>query len=234
MIDLSNIDIKGPGKQVWASIDRLAFLKDFPLTPNRKLAGKYGISRTSCYLIGKKLGLEKSHGLTGQFKSGDLSFNKGKKQCEYMSKEAIERTKDTRFKKGRLPHNTLVDGAISIRRDSGTDISYKYIRLEMGVWDLLHRVVWRKHHPTEELTKEDIIMFKDGDQMNCTVENLYKATREECMAKNSITNLSDSSVAAYLSRKDPELKNELLNHKGLLDLKRQQLLLNRKIRKHEH
>jgi hypothetical protein len=30
-----------------------------------------------------------------------------------MSKEAIERTKITRFQKGQLPHNTLEDNAIT-------------------------------------------------------------------------------------------------------------------------
>ena len=61
------------------------------------------------------------------FSKGHVSHNKGKKQHEFMSADAIERTKATRFKKGDEPHNTKHDGCIVQRADT-TGRYYKYIR----------------------------------------------------------------------------------------------------------
>ena len=40
--------------------------------------------------------------------------NKGKKQSEYMTHQAIERTKATRFKKGHLPCALRIDGRLIV------------------------------------------------------------------------------------------------------------------------
>ena len=57
----------------------------------------YNLSESAIANRKNKLGL--SSGITGgQFKKGNIPFNKGKKQIEYMSKEAIEKSKLTRFK----------------------------------------------------------------------------------------------------------------------------------------
>ena len=45
------------------------------------------------------------YGKPYRFKKGEPSPNKGKRQCEFMSASAIEKTKPTRFKKGQTPHN---------------------------------------------------------------------------------------------------------------------------------
>ena len=109
-----------------------------------------------------------------QFKKGQIPFNKGKKQTEFMSKESIEKSKATRFKKGQLPHNTKYDGNISIRKSHG--IPYKYIRIELGKWELLHRHVWEKEKgPIPEGCN---VQFKDGDSLNCHIDNLFLINRK--------------------------------------------------------
>lgn len=121
----------------------------------------------------------------GRIKKGDPSFNKGKKQKDYMSAEAIERTKKTRFQKGNKPHNTAKNnGAISIRPDTKSGIAYKYIRVSLGVWELYHRVVWEQNNG--EIPENHVIAFKDGDSMNCNIKNLELLTMRENMLRNSL------------------------------------------------
>lgn len=123
----------------------------------------------------------------GVYKKGNISFNKGKKQSEYMTAEAINRTAFTRFKKGNSPHNTSEkDGDISVRIDHAnrSGKSYKWIRLSLGNWDLLHRQVWISANGN--IPKGSCISFKDGNSLNCDLSNLTLITRKENMLNNSI------------------------------------------------
>ena len=52
------------------------------------------------YKYGAKSGLKTRVPNSGQFPKGHVPRNKGKKQTDFMSAEAIERTKATRFQKG--------------------------------------------------------------------------------------------------------------------------------------
>lgn len=125
-----------------------------------------------------------THNLTPtQFKKGHEPFNKGKRLDEFMTPKGIESTKKTWFQKGHLPHNTLHDGEIRIRRDKSND-SYKFIRLSLGVWQALHVYNWEKEKgPVPE---GFIVVFKTSGRMNCEVSNLELITRSEHMARNSI------------------------------------------------
>lgn len=116
-------------------------------------------------------------------KKGDVPFNKGKKQTDFMTPEAIAKTKATRFKKGHLPFNSKRDGTISIREDTRTGISYKYIRVKKNVWDLYHRHIWEQHYG--KIPEDMIVVFKDGDSLNTALENLELITMSENMLRNS-------------------------------------------------
>lgn len=110
-------------------------------------------------------------GLTGQFVKGCTSFNKGKKQSEYMSADAIERTKATRFKKGNTPINHKPVGTERIDRDG-----YIMVKVaEPNKWKLKHRMVWEEAHG--EVPKGYIVIFKDQNKMNCELNNLMLITR---------------------------------------------------------
>lgn len=115
-------------------------------------------------------------------KKGDTPCNKGKKQVEYMTPEAIERTKATRFKKGQKIHNEKLDKTVSIRRSKG--YPYRYIKMSNSNWVLYHRYVWEQiNGPVPE---GYIVVFKDRNQENCTIENLELITLEENMSRNTI------------------------------------------------
>ncbi len=110
----------------------------------------------------------------GRFKKHSVPWNKG------ISHNAGGRSPQTRFKPGNLPANTKHDYAISYRYNKETP--YKYIRVALGVWVLLHRYVW-------ELTNGEIpaghnVTFKDGDTTNCDISNLELISKRENMERN--------------------------------------------------
>lgn len=130
-------------------------------------------------------------GGSSRFKKGATAFNKGKKQSEFMTQEAIDRSKATRFKKGQKPHNTKSDGHISVRYSKGRP--YVWIRTAEKQWEELHRVVWRK--TMGEIPSGYNVQFKDKNSTNCEPGNLYIIDRHNQMIQNSII------------RFDPELRS---------------------------
>lgn len=118
-----------------------------------------------------------------QKKPGSIPLNKGKKQIDYMTQAAIDRSKNTRFKKGGLPPTTLYDGCITIRNDK-TKRNYQWIRISKAEWRMLHVVEWEKVNGS---TPEGyIIVFKNGDTMNTDISNLELITFAENMRRNTI------------------------------------------------
>lgn len=119
-----------------------------------------------------------------------------------MSREQIEKTKATRFQKGHLPHNTRHDHAISDRKDKNGRV-YRYIRIGLSKWIPYHRYLWEKYNG--EIPKGYNVQFKDGNTLNCTIENLYLISRTEQL-KNE-----NSLHARY-----PEEIQKLIQLKGAL------------------
>lgn len=194
--------------------------RDFSTTLNKDLANRFGCSIHTIESIGFKHKLKKDAefirnifrekmqdpdhpGRKFLIKKGNIPMNKGKKQTEYMSPEAIERTKATRFRKGNLPPNTMHDYAITERRDK-TGRTYKYIRVGLANWILYHRYIWEQAHgPIPEGYN---IQFKDGNSLNCTLDNLYMISRSKQL-KNE-----NSLHARY-----PEELRKLIQLKGALN-----------------
>jgi len=163
-----------------------------------------------------------------RFKKGQIPPNKGKKQSEYMTPEAIERTKVTQFKKGSIPANTKWDGAERICIDGCVEI-----RISKGKYVYKHRYEWEKVNGS--IPKDLILVCKTDNKLNCHPDNWQLITRVENMNRNSgPLNLTDNMVATYLSKVslqvDHGLKAELLEkHPELINAKRTHLKLNRKI-----
>ena len=154
------------------------------------------------------------------------------KQIEFMSQEAINKTKNTRFKKGNRPHNWKPVGSTRLDTDGYVMIKTK----EPNVFELKHRVTWEKHNGP--IPEGMLIQFKDGDRTNTDdINNLYIISRKEQMIENhGPLNLSDASVAIYLSggkKSTKEAREVMLEHPKLIELKRTQLLLNRQIENYE-
>lgn len=172
------------------AIDRT--LKALYLTiPEKALAVRIGKSSTFVRTRLRQLGLVIPRTIINQriaesrIKTGNVSFNKGKKQSDYMSKAAIKRTKATRFKKGRLPANTLHDLAITVRHDK-RGVKYLFIRIAVGEWQPLHRHNWELVYGA--ISAKMNLVFKDHNTMNCNVENLEILTNADLLRRNSLHN----------------------------------------------
>lgn len=189
-------------KGVWKAftVQELDFIRaNYLKLPYRTMARELGVTHVRVKKTIERLGLKVPEELIAKrsrdskYKKGNIPVNKGKKIEEFMSPEGIEKTKKNRFKNGHKPHNTKYNGCISIRNEKNTSKPYKWIRLEEGKWELLHRYVWMKE-TGERLKPDDVIAFKDGDTLNSSFSNLEKISREENMLRNSKLDLPDEII----------------------------------------
>lgn len=185
---------------------------EFLLKPVKRLADEVGCTYGRIMRFLKKNDLEipkaliEQRKLDSRKKKGDVPFNKGKKQTDYMTADAIKRTKKTRFKKGNEPHNTNPkgNGAIVTRQDT-SGRSYKYIRIKKGVWDLYHRIVWEKVNG--KIPDNHLVVFKDDNTENTTIKNLELITMTENMYRNSKHNYPKEIIPSLVLNK--QLENKL-------------------------
>lgn len=126
--------------------------------------------------------LEKA-GAGTRFPKGHSPLNKGMKQSEFMSEEAIKKTEKTRFKKGSKPHNTKKDGHISLRKDK-RGVTYAHIKISDGNWELLHRHIWSYYNG--DIPKDHVVIFINGNTGDVRIENLKLIPLSENMKRNSI------------------------------------------------
>lgn len=218
-----------------------AFIRANYLTmPPQKIADVIGGSETRVKSRMNQLGLVipreiiEQRIIDSRIKKGNVSHNKGKKQTDYMSEEAIAKTKATRFKKGQIPKNSYNEvGKITVRHDHGKR-KYLHICIEVGKWEMLHVYNWKK--AGRKIPKGHSLWFKNGDSTDCRIENLECISRAENLLRNA---MSDSAIASKLARIssgkqgnfiDRQAKEEYLQHPELIEIKRQQLLLNRTIK----
>lgn len=210
------------------------------------IATKFGCSIYAVHNAAFRLGLKKdiefirrtsaermadpNHpGRACQFKKGSTPSNKGKKWADYMSPEGQVNSSKTQFKKGDRIWNHRPVGWERVN-------VYGYVEVKVAeprTFKLKHRIVWEQHHG--EIPKGYNVQFKDGHPLNCDIDNLYLISKQEQMLQNSGTlNLPDGIVATYMAtthrKLNPELRDELKNRPELLEVKRQQIILNRELK----
>ena len=138
-------------------------------------------------------------GCTGWYQKGHPPGNKGKKQSEYCSPEAIERSKISQFKKGHVPGNLMQVGAIVVNSE-GYKIRKKQMEGTLWErWEMLHRAVWVEHNGP--IPEGMFVSFKDGNKLNCDISNLMLLTKSE----NAVMNRKNYRF------EDPDLTETALN-----------------------
>ncbi len=210
--------------------------KNYLKIPLKRISVLLGRAETFVQHRMKRLGLKvpkhiiEQRKKMGQFKTGSIPHTKGKKQVEYMSKDAIEKTKATRFQKGGIPKNTLSDGVITTRTNHKKNYTRDYIRISKGVWKELQIYNWEKKNGP--VPKGFILACKDGNPHNCKPSNWKLMTKAENVIRNSgSVNLLDGFVAEMIAgHNNPEIKKEILKDPGLLEIKRQSIYLKRQIK----
>ncbi len=188
----------------------------FPYQSTKSLAAEINIKISTINYVARKLGLKKNPeylkstywqkgykgGLATQFKKGHVPPNKGQK----LSKEVYNKVAHTMFKKGNKPPNTKPADAVSIRMDN-SNIPYKYLKIRDSNWQLMHRVIYEQYHGP--VPKGSIVTFKDGNTMNCDIDNLICITMAENMMRNSIQRYPEELKKVI--RLNSKLKKQIKN-----------------------
>ena len=190
---------------------------EFLLKPVKRLASELGVSFGRIMSFLKRNDLEIPRELINQRikdsrkKKGAIPFNKGKKQTDYMTTEAIEKNKKTRFKKGSLPHNTKAkESGVIVKRIDNRGKYYSYIKIKHAHWRLLHRVIWEESNG--EIPEGYIVIFKDGDQNNIVIENLKLITKIEHMYNNAFYNYPKEIIPSLVLNRQLENKLKTLQN----------------------
>lgn len=172
---------------------------------NRTLKGVYGMAmklglgKTQEFLDSDESGrLRKGQTRPGcertQFKKGMTPANKGLRRPGWHA----GRMKETQFKKGTrsgiAARNWKPIGTIAVDREG-------YLRIKVRdavhgveatgfgntkVWPLLGRYVWEQHNGP--IPPKHVVIFKDGDRGNCSIENLELISTAENARRNSMWN----------------------------------------------
>lgn len=180
---------RNDGKKPWTEREDAYLRKHYATMSSNEIAERLRNrhSPSAVYQRADRLGLKKpkewnveagrrmaSHpkAVANRIKKGSVPHNKGKRQADFMSAEAIERTKATRFRPGQMPHNTRPVGYESVRD------GYVYVKVEGGRKMVLkHRWVWEQHNgPVPEGM---YVAFIDGNRLNCDIGNLVLITEAE-------------------------------------------------------
>jgi hypothetical protein len=185
--------------KLWTESDLLILKKEYPSTQSVLIAEKLDRSIKAIYSQANLMGLKKTEefnrsessgrmkdgqfGKATQFQKNHKSFNTGMKWDDFMTVQGKANSLRTTFKKGNLPPNTLHDGMITTRTDSKTKRTYKFIRIALAKWQMLHVYNWEQVNG--KLPKGKILAFK-GSTEDCSIDNLILITRAENMKRNSI------------------------------------------------
>jgi len=189
-------------KKLWTIEENEYMISHYPNEQSCKVATALGrsihaihrhanimkVKKSDIFLASQNSGIFlKGHikGSEHRFLKGMIPFTKGKKQSEYLSPNGLEKSKQTRFKKGNVPLNTKKNGDIVIRRDKNKGQSY-FIRIEINVWIPLAHKNWMDKNG--DIPKGKIIIHIDGNKLNCDPDNLECITKKENVIRNGIHN----------------------------------------------
>ena len=170
---------------------------------------KFGIVLTKMQIKNFKINYHISSGTHGgRFPKGHIPQNKGKK----MPPEVYERVKHSMFHKGNIPHNHKPVGSERINVDGYTEIKVA----EPSKWRLKQRVIYEQYYGVE-LTKDDAIVFLDGNKQNFDIDNLFRLSRAALVRYNQDGFYSNNSEQSRAAAQVATLKTKIRKAKNGTD-----------------
>lgn len=123
----------------------------------------------------------------GQFKPGQKAWNKGVPASEWMSPEAMERCKASRFQHGNVPLNAKAFkvGDERINADGYTEVKIAELTSKevKKVWKPKHLIVWESEHGCK-VPDGHAVIFADQDRSNFDPANLVAIKRSDLVQIN--------------------------------------------------
>ncbi|MCP9270312.1 HNH endonuclease [Xenorhabdus sp. XENO-1] len=177
----------------WMRVNYLLPIQELTSKFNEHFSVNY--SSESIRSFRTRLGLRT--GRTGRFPKGNRPHNAG-------TKGLMKRNLGS-FKTGNTPHNERLIGTERVNEDG-----YVYIKVDKSKkWKLKHHIIWEEHYG--KLPAGNIIIFKDGNQLNCHIDNLLMITRQEHVILNKVYPNAPAEykqTTAYLARIQIAIKNK--------------------------
>lgn len=132
------------------------------------------------------------HSPATEFKKGDIPFNKGVRQVEWMPPDSIEKTKATRFKPGGVPPTAKPLGYIShlVHKRNGLIVGHDWFinvnwKGERRNHYNYRKYIWERFYG-QDAPKGMIFVAKNGNQSEVpTIENIDMIDRAEHMRRNN-------------------------------------------------
>lgn len=156
-----------------------------------KFNKKFNLNSSESAIANRKNKLHISSGITGgQFKKGNIPFNKGTK--------GLMKPNKTSFKKGNIPHNHRPVGSERVTIDGFIEIKVA----EPNKWEIKSRYIYEKKYG--KIPKGYKIIYLDGDKHNLELSNLKLVTYAEELIMNSNKlrfNNKETTESGYLLAK---------------------------------
>ena len=169
------------------------------------IAKALGRTCSSVYQQARKMGLVKSEahlernagrfsknnpGEGSRFLKGQTPWNKGKKF------NAGGRSAKTRFKKGNKPQTWVPVGTEKENKDGILMRKVSDTRVKRIDWRPVHVLVWEAENG--EVPSGHIVVFKNGNKRDFSINNLECVSRAENMRRNSYQNRYPPEVAKLI------------------------------------
>lgn len=175
-----------PGGRAWSEEDLNTLRSLFSDTHNVELATLLGRTEPSICQMSVKLGLRKSQAYkdahSSKFQPGLVPWNTG------MSYQAGGRSRETQFKPGQKPLQTMPVGSYRVTHDGTLQMK---VNDDPGPpfkrWRSVTELVWIEHNGP--VPDGHVVVFKDGcrtaDPEQITIDRVECITRAEVMKRNS-------------------------------------------------
>lgn len=156
------------------------------------------------------------------FKKGRVSPNKGKP----VSADTYKKISKSFFKKGHRPHNQRKDWDEVVAKNGGREYwmikipsKTKMVFKHRWLWELCYGPIPERHS----------VRFKDGNTLNCVIENLYLISLRDQMVENA---MRPSAIAKrFLKMNDEEIDFAKKHAPEILELKTAAMELKIKLNK---
>jgi hypothetical protein len=190
---------KRPIGKIYAQANKLGLGKSATFHANAKLSGRFDkLSRA---------------GAEFRYPKGHVPANKGLRRPGY----APGRMASTQFKKGQKPHTYRFKiGDTRVNTDGYIDQKISEDKIGASNWRALHRAIWEEAHGP--VPPGHIVIFKDGNKLNCVLENLELVTLADNLRRNSIWKKLPKELASIvmlrakiqrqINKRDPRAKEQ--------------------------
>ena len=181
----------------WTNEEIMTLRRLYPDTYTAELVKILGRPKSGIFGKANILGLKKSEafmkaelkrqgdklrivGAASRFPKGHVPPQKGKKANE----KTIAALSKYWYPKGHEPHNIRPDHYERVNVEG-----YIEYRVARGKYVMKHRHIWKE--AGRNVPKGYVVGFKDGNRLNCQLDNLHLVHRRDIMAQNSIHRLPE-------------------------------------------